>query len=95
MAVLLLVLFRQPATINKCPQQTAVVVRHSQLASFTKQNLGSHGIFVFFILIRAGSKKPNKLVYKVFLMAKSGPGIMISFDISLKNMVVVIAQTMK
>jgi hypothetical protein len=72
-----------------------VVVRHSQLASFTKKKLGSHGISVFLILIRAKSKKPNKLVYKVFLMAKSGPGIMISFDISLENMVVVIAQTMK
>jgi hypothetical protein len=41
--------------------------------------------------VRTGKKIAFKLVWKVCLMAKSGPGIMVSPDLSLINMVVVIS----
>jgi hypothetical protein len=72
-----------------------MVARHSQLESLTKLKLISKGIFLFLKLIICENKATSTLLYKVFLIAKSGPGFMVSLDLSrsLNNMVVVIAQT--
>jgi hypothetical protein len=67
-----------------------VVVRHSSL-QVLQLKLKGKDVFVFSNLVRTKHKIINKIVQKASLMAKSGPGIMVSLDLSLINMVVVIS----
>ena len=72
--------------VNKCARM--MITMMNDIFGFFMMNARCKSVFVFLDLINAENRKVVKVVGKVFLMIKNGPGFMVSQMHSLFNKVV-------